>query len=135
MSDDLNNSQLDPMVEDYLEEQQQQDWERSLPKAERRKLLRERRKNAERRGRRALYDLPGGLIKMVASIAEEARMTNSQVAGILLMHALRDYRQGKIDQAFISYPQFPTNTRKCIRSRIQYLTSIRNGFADSINET
>jgi len=97
MSDDLNNSQLDPMVEDYLEEQQQQDWERSLPKAERRKLLRERRKNAERRGRRALYDLPGGLIKMVASIAEEARMTNSQVAGILLMHALRDYRQGKIN--------------------------------------
>lgn len=97
MSDEPNNSQLDPMVEDYLAEQQQQDWERSLPKAERRKLLRERRKNAERRGRRALYDLPGGLIKMVASIAEEARMTNSQVAGILLMHALRDYRQGKIN--------------------------------------
>jgi len=24
-------------------------------------------------------------------------MTNSQVAGILLMHALRDYRQGKIN--------------------------------------
>ena len=97
MSDEPNNSHLDPMVEDYLAEQQQQDWERSLPKAERRKLLRERRKNAERRGRRALYDLPGGLIKMVASIAEEARMTNSQVAGILLMHALRDYRQGKIN--------------------------------------
>ena len=82
---------------EYLREQDKLDLERALPRSERRKLLRERRKNAERRGRRALYDFPPGLIKMVADIAEEARMTNSQVAGLLLLHALRDYRQGKID--------------------------------------
>ncbi len=60
------------------------------------KLLRERRKSARRRGRRALYDLPPGLIKAVARIAEEGRLTNSQVAGLLLIHALTDYYRGKI---------------------------------------
>ncbi len=97
MSEESKKQEIDPMVANYLDEQAQQDWELSLPKAERRKLLRERQKNAERRGRRALYDLPHGLIKAIASIAEEARMTNSQVAGILLMHSLSDYKQGKIN--------------------------------------
>jgi hypothetical protein len=97
MSEEAKKEALDPMTESHLEEQKRQDWEKSLPKAERRKLIRERQKNAERRGRRALYDLPSGLIKAVASIAEEARMTNSQVAGIFLLHALREYHQGKIN--------------------------------------
>lgn len=97
MSDEEEKKALDPMVADYLVEQERQDWEMSLPKAQRRKLLRERQKNAERRGRRALYDLPSGMIKAVASIAEEARMTNSQVAGIFLLHALQAFREGKIN--------------------------------------
>ena len=98
MTDELTpNKDLDPVLAEYLREQGKLDLERALPRSERRKLLRERRKNAERRGRRALYDFPPGLIKMVADIADEARMTNSQVAGLLLLHALRDYRQGKID--------------------------------------
>ncbi|MFH1446509.1 MAG: hypothetical protein ABIG43_03750 [Chloroflexota bacterium] len=61
------------------------------------RLLRERRKSAKRRGRRALYDLPPGLIKTIAGLAEEGRLTNSQVAGLLLIHALTDYYKGKIN--------------------------------------
>ena len=76
-------------------EQDKLDLERSSARSERRKLLRTQKKCGTRG--RALYDFPPGLIKMVADIAEEARMTNSQVAGLLLLHALRDYRQGKID--------------------------------------
>lgn len=97
MSDDDNREALDPVVASYFQEQERQDRERALPRAERRKLLRERQKNAERRGRRALYDFPPGLIKAIATIAEEARMTNSQVAGLFLLHALQDYRHGKIN--------------------------------------
>ena len=65
MTDELTpNKDLDPILAEYLREQDKLDLERALPRSERRKLLRERRKNAERRGRRALYDFPPGLIKM-----------------------------------------------------------------------
>lgn len=59
-------------------------------------LSRAQKKSIARRGRRALYDLPPTLIKRVASIAEEFGLTNSQVAGVLLLHALRDHKAGKI---------------------------------------
>jgi len=59
-------------------------------------LTRAQKKNIERRGRRALYDLPPKLIKRVANIAEEFGLTNSQVAGVLLLHALKDLKNGKI---------------------------------------
>ena len=51
MTDELTpNKDLDPVLAEYLREQGKLDLERALPRSERRKLLRERRKNAERRG-------------------------------------------------------------------------------------
>ena len=59
-------------------------------------LSRSQQKNIERRGHRALYDLPPRLIKRIASIAEEYSLTNSQVAGVLLLYALKEFNSGKV---------------------------------------
>ncbi|MCJ7695497.1 MAG: hypothetical protein MUO40_08725 [Anaerolineaceae bacterium] len=59
-------------------------------------LSRAQQKNIERRGRRALYDLPPKLIKRVANIAEEYGLTNSQVAGVMLLYALQDLKNCKM---------------------------------------
>lgn len=60
-------------------------------------LSRSQQKNIERRGRRALYDLPPRLIRKIANIAEEFGLTNSQVAGVLLLHALKDLNSGRFE--------------------------------------
>lgn len=60
-------------------------------------LSRNQRRNLERRGRRALYDLPPDLIRRISQLAETYRLTNSMVAGALLIHGLRDIQDGALD--------------------------------------
>lgn len=60
-------------------------------------LTRNQRHNIERRGRRALYDLPPDLIRCISQLAETYRLTNSMVAGVLLIHGLRDIQGGTLD--------------------------------------
>ena len=67
-------------------------------------LTRNQRHNIERRGRRALYDLPPDLIREIACLAETLRLTNSTVAGVLLIHGLRDLHNGSIDLADLRVP-------------------------------
>lgn len=67
-------------------------------------LTRNQRHNIARRGRRALYDLPPSLIREISSLAEAYRLTNSMVAGVLLIHALREQRSGSIDLADLRVP-------------------------------
>ncbi len=67
-------------------------------------LTRNQRHNIERRGRRAMYDLPPDLILEIAHLAEALRLTNSMVAGVLLIYGLRDLRSGSIDLADLRVP-------------------------------
>jgi len=67
-------------------------------------LTRNQRHNLERRGRRALYDLPPDLIKRISQIAETYRLTNSMVAGVLLIHGLREIEDGKLDLRELRLP-------------------------------
>jgi len=67
-------------------------------------LTRNQRHNIERRGRRALYDLPPDLIREIAHLAETLRLTNSMVAGVLLIYGLRDLHSGSIDLADLRVP-------------------------------
>jgi len=67
-------------------------------------LSRSQRRNIERRGRRALYDLPPDLIRHISLLAETYRLTNSMVAGVLLIHGLRDIQDGALDLGTLRMP-------------------------------
>lgn len=67
-------------------------------------LTRNQRHNIERRGRRALYDLPPDLIRRISRLAETYRLTNSMVAGALLIHGLRDIQGGTLDLGKLRIP-------------------------------
>jgi hypothetical protein len=67
-------------------------------------LTRNQRRNIERRGRRALYDLPPDLIRRISQLAETYRLTNSMVAGALLIHGLRDIQGGTLDLGKLRIP-------------------------------
>jgi hypothetical protein len=67
-------------------------------------LSRNQRRNIERRGRRALYDLPPDLIRHISLLAETYRLTNSMVAGVLLIHGLRDIQDGSLDLGTLRIP-------------------------------
>lgn len=67
-------------------------------------LTRNQRHNIERRGRRALYDLPPDLIQRISRLAETYRLSNSMVAGALLIHGLRDIQDGALDLAKLRKP-------------------------------
>jgi len=67
-------------------------------------LTRNQRRNIERRGRRALYDLPSDLIRRISQLAETYRLTNSMVAGTLLIHGLRDIQDGDLDLGKLRIP-------------------------------
>jgi hypothetical protein len=67
-------------------------------------LTRNQRRNIERRGRRALYDLPPDLIRRISQLAETYRLTNSMVAGALLIHGLRYIQDGNLDLSKLRIP-------------------------------
>ena len=59
-------------------------------------LSRDERRTIERRGKRALYDLPEELIKAIALTAEKNRTTHSMIAGSLLAYGLREIQSGRL---------------------------------------
>jgi hypothetical protein len=67
-------------------------------------MTRSQRHNIERRGRRALYDLPPDLIRRISQLAETYRLTNSMVAGTLLIQGLRDIQDGNLDLSKLRIP-------------------------------
>ncbi len=67
-------------------------------------LSRDKRRAIERRGKRALYDLPEELIGAIAGIAEKHRTTNSMIAGALLIYGIRGMNEGKIQLKDLCIP-------------------------------
>ena len=59
-------------------------------------MSRDERRNIERRGKRALYDLPEELLSAIALTAEKNRTTHSMIAGSLLIYGLREIQSGRL---------------------------------------
>lgn len=88
---------IDPSVADLLNSGNRAREERSLPRAERTRKKKAANRQAERNGKRAVYDLDPDLIKVVADLARENGTTASMVAGILLPYALEAIENGELD--------------------------------------
>lgn len=88
---------LDPAVASAISYGQRRISEQRLPKAERKRVKRERAKSEARRGKRALYDLPEAMINGIKDLADENRTTASQVAMLALHLFLADVAAGRVD--------------------------------------
>lgn len=88
---------LDPSVAELLGAGERRNEERALPRAERIKAKKRRAQQAERNGRRAVYDLSPELIGQVSELAREQGTTASMVAGILIPYALQAIERGDLD--------------------------------------
>lgn len=88
---------LDPAVASAISYGQRRINEQRLPKAERKRVKRERAKSEARRGKRALYDLPEAMINAIKVVADENRTTASQVAMLALHLFLGDVAAGRVD--------------------------------------
>lgn len=88
---------LDPSVAELLGAGERRSEERALPRAERSKAKKRRAQQAERNGRRAVYDLSPELIGQVSELAREQGTTASMVAGILIPYALQAIERGDLD--------------------------------------
>lgn len=80
--------ELDPAVAAMLSGGQRRQSERSLPRAERAKVTKKRALQAERNGRRGVYDLEPDLIELIKRLADQYGTTASGVAEILLRYGV-----------------------------------------------
>lgn len=86
----------DPAVQALIGQGQRRESERRMTERERKKVLRERNKAADRNGRRALYDLPPEMIQAIKQLAEANHTTASQVAALALHRFLEDIANERI---------------------------------------
>ena len=103
------SSAADPAISRALAAGEQRQADQRLPKAERARLARERKKAAARVGRRAVYDLSPELISSVQALASEHSTTASQVAGLAIQLLLDGIERGEINLA--DYLMINTNPK------------------------
>ena len=88
------NGGLDPAVQAALGSGNRRQAERSLPREERKRKLREKAKGEARKGQRALYDLPEELIEEVKKVAAEYGTSASQIAKLAIWMFLKAEKNG-----------------------------------------
>lgn len=79
---------IDPSVADLLQSGENRRAMAALPRAERAKAAKKKSLQAERNGRRGVYDLEPDLIELIKRLADEYGTTASGVAEILLRHGV-----------------------------------------------
>lgn len=94
------SNDLDPAVAATLGAGERRRADQQLSKPERKSKAKERKKAADRRGRRALYDLPPELIDAVQQLAEPESgdyvTTASQIAALALTRLINQVADGEI---------------------------------------
>ena len=91
------NGNLDPAVQAALGSGNRRQEERSFPREERKRRLREKAKGEARKGQRALYDLPEELIEEVKKVAGEYGTSASQIAKLAIWMFLQAEKKDGID--------------------------------------
>ena len=92
-----NFVQMDPAVLAALQGGERRQADRALPRAERAKVTKKRALQAERNGRRGVYDLEPDLIELIKRLADEYGTTASGVAEILLRHGVLAIERGELE--------------------------------------
>lgn len=92
-----NFVQMDPAVMAALQGGERRQADRALPKAERAKVTKKRALQAERNGRRGVYDLEPDLIELIKKLADEYGTTASGVAEILLRFGVLAIEKGELE--------------------------------------
>lgn len=99
----INFDETDPAVASLIGHSSRRREEAALPKEERKKKVKARRKAKSRLPGRVNWDLP--LVKgQIVELAEEHGIPASQLATLLLLHALRDLENGRLDLEALKTP-------------------------------
>jgi hypothetical protein len=85
---------LDPAVQAALGSGNKRQAERSMPREQRKRKLREKAKGEARKGQRALYDLPEELIEEVKKVAAQYSTSASQIAKLAILMFLQAEKNG-----------------------------------------
>lgn len=88
---------IDPSVADLLQGGENRRAMASLPRAQRAKVAKKRSLQAERNGRRGVYDLEPDLIELIKQLAETYGTTASGVAEMMLRWAALGIERGELE--------------------------------------
>lgn len=91
---DLTNA-IDPVVEATLSQGRKRIAERSLPKDERKKAIREREKAAKRN--RVMLDIDPAIMRDLSKLAEHYEISQSQLTSLALVLFLNAIEKGELD--------------------------------------
>jgi hypothetical protein len=88
---------MDPAVMAALQGGERRQADRALPRNERAKVAKKRSLQAERNGRRGVYDLEPDLIELIKTLAETYGTTASGVAEMMLRWAALGIERGELE--------------------------------------
>ncbi|GAP11126.1 hypothetical protein BECAL_02311 [Bellilinea caldifistulae] len=86
---------IDPVVEATLSQGRRRIAERSLPKDERKKTIREREKAAKRN--RVMLDIDPAIMRDLSKLAEHYEISQSQLTSLALVLFLNAIEKGELD--------------------------------------
>ncbi len=92
-----NFLKMDPAVMAALQGGERRQADRTLPRVERAKVTKKRELQAERNGRRGVYDLEPKLIELIKQLAETYGTTASGVAEMMLRWAALGIERGELE--------------------------------------
>src|SRR4030042_6361398 len=95
-------SAIDPAVAELLETMDQKASERSLPRDDRLRKVREREKAKARN--RVMLDLPQEVEKRIKSLAVKHECTISQIAALLIWQGVQDLENGLLNPRVYKKP-------------------------------
>lgn len=114
-----NLPDLDPAVAAVLGVAAARQADRTLPRAERYRITRDRRHQAERKGHRAAYDLEPSVIRTLAVIAADYHCSASSMAAIAIFHLVNSINDGTFDPRTCLVPSPSVMSR-----RFEYVDTI-----------
>ena len=97
MNEPLRRRSLDPGTADILENMEQRQAERALPKREREKKAKERKRAEARYPSRLNVDLPPRIKALVKAIAARERVPESQLVALACARLLAAIDAGEVD--------------------------------------
>ena len=95
-------SAIDPAVAELLETMDQKASERSLPRDDRIRKVREREKARARN--RVMLDLPQEIEKRIKTLAAKHECTISQIAALLIWQGIKDLENGLLNPSVYKKP-------------------------------
>jgi|WetSurMetagenome_2_1015567.scaffolds.fasta_scaffold36109_3 hypothetical protein len=95
---------IDPEVSALLKEMEQRQVDAQMPRREREKKARERQKIADRRERRATYDLPPHIRNQISDLSTRLSIPASQLVTLALIRFLESFNAGGLDLGPLKTP-------------------------------